>query len=200
MFPNSDSIIRSIAGAWKIFRWDTAGLDKFDLTDKGFWQSFMVPIVLAPTYLFLLMQIQKMAQAVDLETAGLSADTDVFTSMFLVYEMVRYILGFVLFPIVMVFFTRLAGLTHKFSALIITYNWTSGLLLFAMFVTSALFFLRIFSLAVTSSFLLVFMLIWPFYLFSGVRISTGASIGVAIGFVIVEILVQQLLVFTQVLF
>jgi hypothetical protein len=200
MFPNSESITRSIVGAWKIFRWDAAGLDEFDLTNKGFWQSFMVPIVLAPTYLFLLMQIQKMALAVDLGNAGLAADTEVFSSAFLVYEMVRYILGFALFPLVMVFLTRLAGLTDKYAPLIITYNWTSGLLLTAMFATSVLFFLRVFSLAVTSSFLLVFMLVWPFYLFSGVRISTGASIGVAIGFVIVDILIQQLLVYTQALF
>ena len=109
MIPPRTEIMASLFGAWCLIRFDPRGLNYFNHTADGFWRSFFAAVIALP--LFLTLSIIHTHEA----EAGRSISTSI--------HLLRYALGWVVFPAVMVILTRLLDRTGHYASYIIALNW-----------------------------------------------------------------------------
>ena len=105
----SQSVIGGIAGAFRVARGDFSGYEQFDQSANGFWRSFLAaPLLLPVRYILLLV--------------GLGAvQTE---ANFVALEALAFLVDWLVFPLVMIFMTRMAGISHRYAPFVIAYNWT----------------------------------------------------------------------------
>jgi len=109
MIPPKKEIRISLAGAWRLMMFDSGGLHSLNHSVDGFWRSFFAAVVALP--LFLVSSF--------LHTSELGGEPSNSTGMYLV----RYTLGWIAFPLVMVVLVRVLDRTHRYASYIITINW-----------------------------------------------------------------------------
>jgi len=111
--PGLSEILRALYGAYRLARFDAAGLTFLDATPGGFWKSFFAAVLVAPLYAVLL-------------AVRLRADLpDVTVARFLAIESIAYVIGWVLFPLVMAAVARLIDRERHYIRYIVAYNWAS---------------------------------------------------------------------------
>ena len=187
------STFQSIIGAWRLFLWDGQGMERFDLSMVGFWRSFAAPIAMAPVYYFILLQnavladvlLQQNPEAIELAIPSLPH--------YLVIETIAYIISIAAFPLAMVFIAGQLRLSNRYVPLIVAYNWSSVIVLGAIALFLALFSLGVFSVLMAGGLMALTILIWPFYLFAIVKITTGAPLQIIILLVLTELIVSYLI-------
>lgn len=111
--PGLNEILRALYGAYRLARFDAGGLAFFDATPGGFWKSFFAAAVVAPLYVVLL------AVRLHADLPGLAA------ARFLAIEGIAYVIGWVLFPLVMATVARLIDRERHYIRYIVAYNWAS---------------------------------------------------------------------------
>ncbi|MFQ5959097.1 MAG: hypothetical protein ACE5LF_06995 [Alphaproteobacteria bacterium] len=111
--PSTRQVVTALYGAWRLLRFDTGGMAWFDVSLPGFWRSFFAAVLVAPGF----------AVLIALRLAARSEPYDLGWTI--VVSTVAYGVGWVAFPIVAVFITRLLALTDRYFALIIALNWAS---------------------------------------------------------------------------
>ncbi len=108
-----NEILRALYGAYRLARFDAGGLTYFDATPGGFWRSFFAAIIVLPLYLLLL--------AVRLQS-GLPEGTP---ARFLAIELIAYVIGWVIYPLVMATVTRVIDRKRHYIRYVVAYNWAS---------------------------------------------------------------------------
>jgi hypothetical protein len=111
--PSYAEIQRSVRAAWLLARGDTRGMEQFDLSLEGFWKSFTAALLVAPAYAIVLLD----------QYSAVGWPEDVAGTVFA--EVVSFVLGWLAFPIVTIFLTRLLGLGARYVPLIVANNWAA---------------------------------------------------------------------------
>jgi hypothetical protein len=114
-------------GAWRLARFDASGLNFFDTSTDGFWKSFHAALIVAPLYGILIYA--------DLVFGHIG---DVDGLHFVLIRIITYVIGWVIFPLVMVEITRTMKREKHYLGFIIAYNW-SAVIQYAVFTPIALF-------------------------------------------------------------
>jgi hypothetical protein len=111
--PTYAEIQRSVEAAWLLARGDQRGMAMFDLSLEGFWKSFAAALLVAPAYGIVLLDQYRLVGWPEHVTGTMFA------------ELVSFVLGWLAFPIVNIFLTRLLGLSTRYVPLIVANNWSA---------------------------------------------------------------------------
>ncbi|MSP21145.1 MAG: hypothetical protein EXQ93_06480 [Alphaproteobacteria bacterium] len=103
-------IVRAVTGAALLARFDARGMTYFDVSADGFWNSFFAAVLTVPFTLYWMV--------IDYP------ETEAALAWVITVEMVRYCVGWALFPLVMIPITRALGLSGSYVQFIIAYNWS----------------------------------------------------------------------------
>jgi hypothetical protein len=111
----SNYISTAMTGAIRLARFNDDGMHFFDISTRGFWLSFLAPVLVAPFFLMLLILRHY-------DAGGLG----IFVHHIAI-ESLAYVIAWVLFPLIMASLTRMLGCSENFVAFIIAYNWCGAL-------------------------------------------------------------------------
>lgn len=140
MFPTLQQFINGIQGGAALLFWDEGGLERLDQTIGGFWKSFSAPLAAFPAYLVYILaghaaRIEGIANLPEGQTVEPLPSTEAFVTG----ASLTYLVGVVLFPIVMIPFTRQLGLSSRFVPYIIARNWLNAVVTFLLAAPSLLY-------------------------------------------------------------
>ena len=108
-------VTNALYGAYRLARADTNGLSYFDNSTAGFWRSFFAAVLIAPLFLILLI----IRFSVD--------DIGASPVRFYTVEAIAYVIGWVLFPLVVFYLVETLGKQERYMGFIIAYNWAAVL-------------------------------------------------------------------------
>lgn len=103
-------LLAAIYGALRLARLDASGLAFFDNTVESFWRSFWAAAVVAPGYI-LILGLHMLRQPEDDPWRYMAVQT------------IAYVIGWVAFPLAMVYISRLLDREDKLFRYIAAYNW-----------------------------------------------------------------------------
>ena len=103
---------KALWGAWRFATLDRAAIQFFDNTPDAFWKSFHAAWLAMPAYALLVL----------LGFTQHPVDTGAFR--FLSVELISYVIGWVLFPLIMVAFTDTAKCARNYFRFITAWNWS----------------------------------------------------------------------------
>ena len=113
-------VTRAVYGAWRLALLDRRGLDFFDGTVEAYWKSFYAAAIVAPAYALLLI--------LRLSEVGTRAGPVAIAA----FEILAYIIGWVAFPLVMIYVCDRIGRFDRYLRYIAAHNW-SNLIQIAVF-------------------------------------------------------------------
>ena len=102
-------------GAWRLARFDAAGLEFFDNTVEAFWRSFYAALVVLPAYAILFA----------LRFHGVAVTSGPVTVF--VVESIAYVIAWTAFPLAMFHLSRRLGRSKLYCRYIVAYNWATVL-------------------------------------------------------------------------
>ena len=105
-------VARSVYGAYRLARLDQGGLAYFDGTPAGALRSFWVAALVAPIFVF----------AVAVGWSGADMPPPLFRTALV--EGLFYVIGWCLFPVLMIFGSRLLDRTPRYPLFLSAYNWS----------------------------------------------------------------------------
>ena len=108
-------VTNALYGAYRLARADTNGLSYFDNSTAGFWRSFFAAVLIAPLFLILLII------RFNVDDIGASA------VRFYTIEAIAYVIGWVLFPLVVFYLVETLAKQERYVGFIIAYNWAAVL-------------------------------------------------------------------------
>jgi len=117
-------ITKSINGAWRIARMDQNALNYFNISIEGFWRSFIAILIVAPFYLIFLVLNHDQLSTTELSTEA-ATSKEFYVSM----KLIAHILGWLVFPVVMIPISRLMDLSQRYIPYIIVWNWSNVLVM-----------------------------------------------------------------------
>ncbi len=107
---------RAAYGAWRLALLDRRGLDYFDDTVEAYWKSFNAAAIVAPAYALLLI-------------LGLSENEALagrFTiAIIAIVETLAYVIGWVAFPLIMIYVCDRIGRFDRYWRYIVAHNWSN---------------------------------------------------------------------------
>lgn len=112
--PSLREITLGVAGAFRLARFDLAGLAFFDLSPQGAARSFWAAALVLPGYLAL----------ADLR-GDLAPTPAQSATVRLALELLAYAISWTAFPVIMSYLTEAAGRAQRFSAFLCAYNWAA---------------------------------------------------------------------------
>lgn len=102
-----------VTGAWRLARLDPDGMDHFENTVQAFWRSFNAAIFVAPPFAILtLLQFNQ----VTVRSGPMKI---------ILVEILIYVIGWLLFPFVMLGVTSALDRRRNFCQYIAAYNWSA---------------------------------------------------------------------------
>jgi len=113
-------------GAMRLAKGDTGGMEHFDFSADGFWRSFWAIVIVAPGYAVIVAD-QYIRRG----------DPVAFWPTFSA-EAVSYVLGWIAFPIIAIWLTRIYDVAERYVPLIVALNWSSMVQIAAMLIPVAL--------------------------------------------------------------
>ena len=103
----------ALYGAWRLARFDAAGMNQFDQSLRGYWRSFRVAVLAAPLTALLI--------AIDLS----SKKMDGGWLRLLAGESIAYVIGWVAFPLVAFYLCEAINRRAQYLGFIVAYNWST---------------------------------------------------------------------------
>lgn len=173
MIPDQAEVVRSLFGAWRLARLDPSGMGHLNLSVEGFWRSFFAAVLVAPGYALLVAQ--------DL----LAREEEVSPIWALLVETLGYVVGWAAFPVAALVLAQLLGLSRNYAALIIAVNWAQVLQIGAFLAALALGFVLGSLVVVLATGAILF------YQWFVIRTALDTSAGIAIAFVLVDLLLTS---------
>jgi len=181
-------VTRSIHGAWRIARMDPDALNYFDLSINGFWRSFMAVLVVAPFYLLFLIVNHGNQPGLVLPTGPV-----VSTEYYVTVKLITYVLGWLVFPLIMVPISRLLDLSQNYVRYVIVWNW-SNVLVMAVILPTVLMFPPAADAGHSAKLVLMAAQITMlFYGYLVVRAGLGSKALTAVGIVVLDLLLSLFL-------
>jgi hypothetical protein len=112
MIPSPGEAAGALFGLSRLVRLDAEGLTYFNATRQGFWNSFWVAAIILPLHLVQAVVHFSRSERVTVEPITYFA-----------LELESYVIGWVLFPLVMVWVSGLIDRAQNFYTYIVPYNW-----------------------------------------------------------------------------
>jgi|ETN07SMinimDraft_1059922.scaffolds.fasta_scaffold31546_2 hypothetical protein len=181
-------VTRSIHGAWRIARMDPDALNYFDLSIDGFWRSFVALLVVAPFYIMFLILNHGSQPGLELPTGPV-----VSTEFYVAVKLIAYIIGWLIFPLVMVPISRLLDLSQSYIPYIIVWNWSNVLVMAVILPTVLLFPPADQTGAAAKMVLMGAQITMLFYGFLVARAGLRCKILTAVGIVVLDLLLSLML-------
>ena len=106
-------IFQPIYGAVRLAQGKRDGMSLFGDSETDFWQSFYAAIIVAPLFFIFI---------------SLQSNTGVRSALsvnFYAIHVISYVVGWVLFPLVMIHLVKTIGRQQFYIRLIVAYNWAS---------------------------------------------------------------------------
>jgi hypothetical protein len=176
--PPIPEIQHYFAGAWRLAKGDTGGMEHFDFSADGFWRSFWALVIVAPGYAILVAdQYARGGQPV------------AFWPTF-VAESLSYLLGWAAFPVVAIFLARFFDVAERYVPLIVALNWSSMVQMVAFLVPIA--FGVLLSPAVVTFFLMLVSGAVLFYQGFIIKTALGCPVGIAVAFLAADLVAVML--------
>ncbi len=179
----------AVNAAWRMAMRDPDALAGFDLSERGFWKSFWVIALAAPFWLWLVLSQPAYLR----ELAALSGQTLETPSeaSYLLAQAVEYLLGWIVFPLVMVPVVRLLEVRTRYVPYIIAHNWAMFLVYFVFAMPPiALYNLGLISVSVKSTLDFLVLLLQLAYLWQVARSALAVAPFQAVVVVLVDIFVS----------
>lgn len=101
----------ALYGLSRLIRLDDGGLQFFNASREGFWNSFWVAVVVLPVYLI---QSLVFYDRADLPVGPLT---------YAIIELETYVISWVLFPLIMIRVSTWLDRGHRFFVFAVAYNW-----------------------------------------------------------------------------
>ena len=177
-------IINSLYGAIRLAAGKKDGLDYFNFSKKGFWQSFTAAIIIAPLFILLLSVKYKVS------------DNDINVIRFAFIYSIAYVIGWVAFPLIVNYITVMIGRGQKFIHYIVVYNWASVpqnifYLPFAISVEAQI--LQGTTANATGLFLLSLVFLYTYFITKvALKISSGIAAGIVVFDLILNIIISAI--------
>ena len=171
--------VQSILAALRLAKFDADGMDDLNLTADGFWRSFGAAVLLAPFSAIM--------------AAMLWTETEASTVASAFGGSVKYVLSWIVFPIVMIFVARFLGLSGRYVQFIISYNWSSVVQVGLFFALTMLGIAGVVAgeLALLLHFIaLIYVVMYMTFI---ARVALGVAWATAAGVVILDVIVELLL-------
>lgn len=181
-------VTRSIHGAWRIARMDPDALNYFDLSIDGFGRSFVALLVVAPFYIMFLILNHGSQPGLELPTGPV-----VSTEFYVAVKLIAYIIGWLIFPLVMVPISRLLDLSQSYIPYIIVWNWSNVLVMAVILPTVLLFPPADQTGAAAKMVLMGAQITMLFYSFLVARAGLRCKILTAVGIVVLDLLLSLML-------
>jgi hypothetical protein len=109
--PTGQEILNSVFGAYRLALLDTTAQRWFTISIPAFWRSFVVALLVAPPFALIV---------------ALRFDPELMASeSYWLSESISYVLGWVVFPAVMVPVCWALSLGNSYFTYIIAYNWSA---------------------------------------------------------------------------
>ncbi len=105
----------SLYGAYRLARFDAAGMTYFNTSLEGFWRSFYAAVIIAPLYGILLY--------LRFEAGEVTTDPMRFSSV----QAIAYVMSWFAFPLVMLTVTMFLDREKHYLGYITAYNWAAVL-------------------------------------------------------------------------
>ena len=130
---SSQDMTNAIYGAYRLARADIKGMSYFDTSLDGFWRSFMSAAMVAPFFLLL--------QFIRFDQGSISASLP----RFLLIEIIAYVIGWVLFPLVILYLVEALEREKRFIGFVVAYNWAQAIQNFIYLPFAILFVMGVFT-------------------------------------------------------
>lgn len=179
--PPRAEVAGAIVGAFRLLLFDAQALARFNLTVEGFWRSFFAAVLIAPFF----------ALMAALELKGRLGGTSV--AWVVAVEFGAYVVGWTIYPLLMVYVTRLLGLSHNYVPYIIVFNWGSVVRIAAFFPLIAIGSTGLVPSSAMATLMVVAILVALGYHWIVARVALGASAATTLGLVVLEFLLSLLL-------
>jgi hypothetical protein len=106
-----------IFGAWRLAWADPRGLNYFDASERGFWQSFWAAVIAAPAYALIV--------GINLATPEELNGATIDGTRLLLVELIAYVIGWTAFPLAMVRVAQKLDREQHYLRYIVASNWGS---------------------------------------------------------------------------
>jgi hypothetical protein len=106
-------VAAGLFGAYRLARFDRNGVSYFDDSLGGFWKSFFAAVIVAPFFTLLLAY------------NFVSDDSQIDIDRYMIVQGIGYVIGWVVFPLIMTRIVQLIGRERRYIRYIVAYNWCS---------------------------------------------------------------------------
>ena len=173
----------ALDGSWLLLRNRPEGMAFFDQSIQGFWRSFLVVFLLVPAFL-----VSGAAEKRFYFLENLYHPDAFPNEAFWFAQAVGLGIDWLALPLVLAALAVPIGISRRYVPFIVVRNWTSLLASVPYLVTYLLFLLGILSPGVTVLLSLTCLLVVIWYRYLVARIALQASISLAIGVVVLDVL------------
>ncbi len=184
------SEIRSaMTGSFLLAKRDERGLQFFDVTIDGFWRSFLVVFLIAPFYVLYALQEVEIAHDINIQDSVPAASTG-----FVAVRVSLLGLEWAIYPVTMIYITRLMGLWPKYITYIAIYNWSSLFISLALAPAAVLYYSGVISAQMTATinlFTILFILYFRWYIARTVLDTAATTATLIVAFdLVLSLLIQ----------
>jgi len=178
-----DEITRSLTGAWELFLDRPGAMRFFDMSVDGFWRSFAAVVLVVPSYAFAVLADQRMA------AADPSLPLESGTGL-LVHNGIGLALDWIALPLILALLARPLGIARHYPEFVVARNWCAVLAAVPFGVIGLLIVAGVVGADFGSLLMLAALVAVLRYNYVIARRSLEASVGFAIGIVVLDFVVS----------
>lgn len=178
-----DEITRSLTGAWELFLDRPGAMRFFDMSVDGFWRSFAAVVLVVPSYAFAVLADQRMAAADP--TLPLESGTGL-----MVHNGIGLALDWIALPLILALLARPLGIARHYPEFVVARNWCAVLAAVPFGVIGLLIVAGVVGADFGSLLMLAALVAVLRYNYVIARRSLEASVGFAIGIVVLDFVVS----------
>ncbi|MCK7614042.1 hypothetical protein [Roseibium sediminicola] len=178
----------ALDGSWLLLRNRPEGMAFFDQSIQGFWRSFLVIGLLVPLLLVSGLAEKQFYFAENLYHPDAFPD-----SAFWFAQLAGFGIDWLALPLLLALVAVPIGISHRYVPFIVVRNWSSLLVSIPYMVTYLLFLLGLISTGITVLLSLTCLVVVIWYRYLVARIALQASVSLAIGVVVLDVVLTLLI-------
>lgn len=177
---------------------DPRGMKQFNLSGSGFWNSFFAAVILAPIYVFVLLaqyRLNQEVQRIELEENPDGANLIQIPELsdYLLAQGIAYVAMWAVFPIVMLWATRIINVQDKYIPFVVAYNWSAVAVLTIQLPPFALYYFGLVGIVGAIAPLLSIMLVIMIYRWYVVYAALNLPAMACLGFVTLDFVISVII-------
>jgi hypothetical protein len=179
-----DEIARSLTGAWELFLDRPGAMRWFDVSVDGFWRSFAAVVLVAPSYALAVLADRQMAAAMD-PSAPVQGG-----AAFVAQNVINLGIDWVALPVILALLAGPLGIGPRYASFVVARNWCAAIAAVPFGAIGLLMLLGIVGDEFASLLMFAALIVVLRYTYLIARRSLDASLGLAIGIVVLDFLVS----------